>query len=84
MAEDISPPGSPAGFFLRRKTPAGPGATIRYVAAIKDGRQQEGGHNVRERQEPHCIRVELRRVSDSDWPCAVARAAKVDIGSVAS
>lgn len=54
---------------FRWQTPAGPGATIQYVATIKDGRWHEVGHYVREGQTPlPYIEMDLRRVGDSDWP----------------
>ena len=58
---------------FRWQTPAGPGATIQYVATIKDGRWHEVGHYVREGQTPlPYIEMDLRRVGDSDWPGAGA------------
>ena len=58
---------------FRWQTPAGPGATIQYVATIKDGRWHEVGHYVREGQTPlPYIEMDLRRVGDSDWPNAGA------------
>ncbi len=58
---------------FRWSTPAGPGATIQYVATIKDGRWHEVGHYVREGQTPlPYIEMDLRRVGDSDWPGAGA------------
>ena len=58
---------------FRWQTPAGPGASIQYVATIKDGRWHEVGHFVREGQTPlPYIEMDLRRVGDSDWPGAGA------------
>lgn len=55
------------------QTPAGPGATIQYVATIRDGRWHEVGHFVREGQPPvPYIEMDLRRVGDTDWPGAGA------------
>ena len=58
---------------FRWSTPAGPGATIQYVATIKDGHWREVGHYVREGQAPlPYIEMNLERVGDSDWPGAGA------------
>lgn len=58
---------------FRWQTPAGPGATIQYVATIKDGRWREVGHYVREGQVPlPFIEMDLTRIGDTDWPSAGA------------
>ncbi len=58
---------------FRWQTPAGPGATIQYVATIKDGRWHEVGHYVREGQAPlPYIEMDLRRVGYTGWPGAGA------------
>jgi hypothetical protein len=58
---------------FRWQTPAGPGATIQYVATIRDGRWHEVGSYVREGQPPlPYIELDLRRVGDSDWPAGGA------------
>lgn len=58
---------------FRWQTPAGPGATIQYVATVKDGRWHEVGHYVREGQAPlPFIEMDLTRVGDTDWPAALA------------
>ncbi len=58
---------------FRWQTPAGPGATIQYVATIRDGRWHEVGHYVREGQAPiPYIELDLRRVGDTEWPAAGA------------
>jgi hypothetical protein len=58
---------------FRWQTPAGPGATIQYVATVRDGRWREVGSYVREGQPPvPYIELDLRRVGDSDWPAGGA------------
>jgi len=53
--------------------PAGPGAVIRYAAALKDGTWTETGDYVAPGQPPRRIfEMNLRRVGDSDWPLAGA------------
>lgn len=58
---------------FRWQTPAGPGATIQYVATVRDGRWREVGSYVREGQPPMpYIELDLRRVGDTDWPAGGA------------
>ena len=53
--------------------PAGPGATIRYTATIKDGELHEVGDRVVSGREPQRIfDMRLKRVGDTDWPTAGA------------
>jgi hypothetical protein len=53
--------------------PAGPGATIRYTATIKDGELYEVGDQVVAGREPQRIfEMRLKRISDSNWPAAGA------------
>ena len=62
---------SPAGFSWT--APAGPGATIRYVATVKDNTWVETGDRIVEGQPPQRIfEMALRRVNDTDWPAAGA------------
>ena len=49
--------------------PAGPGATIRYTAVIRDGTWREVGEYLAEGQPPRQIfEMNLKRVGDSSWP----------------
>lgn len=53
--------------------PAGPGATIRYNATVRDGEWHEVGERVVEGAPPaRVIELRLRRIGDSDWPQAGA------------
>jgi hypothetical protein len=53
--------------------PAGPTMTIHYTATIKDGTWREVGDQIQEGKEPvRFFEMNLRRVSDSDWPAAGA------------
>ena len=53
--------------------PAGPGATIRYVATVKDNTWIETGDRLVEGQPPQRVfEMALRRVADTDWPAAGA------------
>ena len=55
------------------ETPAGPGAVIRYTATIRDGSWHEVGEMIAEGRPPlRVVELNLRRVSDSDWPAAGA------------
>ncbi|HRD45644.1 MAG TPA: DUF1579 domain-containing protein [Caulobacter sp.] len=58
-------------------TPAGPNATIRYTAVIKDGAWREIGEYVVEGQPPRPVfEMNLVRLGDSDWPAGGAVPAK--------
>lgn len=58
---------------FRWQTPAGPGATMQYVATVRDGRWHEVGHYVREGQPPvRFIEMDLQRIGDTGWPGAGA------------
>lgn len=51
--------------------PAGPGATIRYNATVRDGEWHEVGERVVEGAPPvRVIELRLRRIGDSPWPQA--------------
>jgi acyl dehydratase len=51
--------------------PAGPGATIRYSATVRDGTLREVGYLVAGNAPPRQIfEMNLRRVGDTDWPAA--------------
>lgn len=51
------------------EVPAGPGAIIRYTATIEGDAFREVGHRIVEGAPPMQIfEMNLRRVSDSDWP----------------
>jgi hypothetical protein len=53
--------------------PAGPNATIRYVATIRDGTLQEVGDRVVEGQPPlRIFEMTLKRIGDSAWPAGDA------------
>lgn len=53
--------------------PAGPAMTIRYTATIKDGAWREVGDRIQEGKEPvRFFEMNLKRVSNSDWPAAGA------------
>jgi len=53
--------------------PAGPGATIRYTATIKDGTWREVGERVAEGQAPvQFLEMNLKRIGDTEWPAAGA------------
>lgn len=55
------------------ETPAGPGATIRYIATVRDGAWHEVGDLVAEGRPPmRVVELNLRRIGDSDWPAAGA------------
>ena len=48
---------------------AGPGATIRYVATIRDGTLREVGDRIGADQPPlRIFEMELKRVGDTGWP----------------
>ena len=68
-----------AGVFPIRPTadgyvweiPAGPGATIRYTATIRDGTLREIGERIVGNAAPvKFFEMNLRRVADTDWPAA--------------
>ncbi|HYI49338.1 MAG TPA: DUF1579 domain-containing protein [Allosphingosinicella sp.] len=70
-----------AGVFPIRPTadgyeweiPAGPGATIRYTATIRDGTLREVGYRIAGDAPPvQIFEMNLRRVGDTDWPGAGA------------
>lgn len=70
-----------AGVFPIRPTedgytweiPAGPGATIRYTATIRDGTLREIGEMIAGQAAPvQIFEMNLRRIGDSDWPGAGA------------
>lgn len=51
--------------------PAGPGATIRYTATVRDGEWHEVGQRVAEGAPPQrMIELRVRRIGDSAWPRA--------------
>ena len=53
--------------------PAGPAATLKYVATIKDGTLSEVGDRVVPGQAPQRIfEMHLKRIGDTDWPAAGA------------
>jgi len=53
--------------------PAGPSMTIRYTAAVKDGKWNEVGDRITPGQEPvRFFEMNLTRIGDSDWPGAGA------------
>ncbi len=53
--------------------PAGPGAIIRYVATIKDGKLREVGERIVAGGAPiKVFEMNLERIGDSDWPSAGA------------
>ena len=55
------------------EAPAGPGAIIRYTATIRDGTWHEVGERIAGNAPPmRVVELNLRRVSDSDWPAAGA------------
>jgi hypothetical protein len=55
------------------ETPAGPGAVIRYTATFGNGTFREVGHRVVGNAPPvQIFEMNLRRVSDSDWPAGAA------------
>ena len=51
--------------------PAGPGATMRYNATVRDGEWHEVGERVVEGAEPvRVIELRVRRIGDAEWPQA--------------
>jgi hypothetical protein len=51
--------------------PAGPGMTIRYTAIVKDGAWKEVGDRIVKGKDPiRFFEMELKRISDCDWPMA--------------
>jgi len=53
--------------------PAGPGATIRYAATIRDGTLREVGYRIAGDAPPQQIfEMNLRRIGDTDWPAGGA------------
>lgn len=53
--------------------PAGPGATIRYTATIRDGVLREIGHRIAGNAPPvQIFEMNLRRIGDTDWPAGAA------------
>jgi len=55
------------------EAPAGPGAVIRYTATIGNGTWHEYGERIAPGQPPlRVVELNLRRVSDTDWPGAGA------------
>ena len=53
------------------EVPAGPGATIRYTAVVKDGKWREVGDRIAGGGPPvRIFEMNLVRVGDSDWPVA--------------
>ena len=55
------------------EVPAGPGAIVRYTATISDGAWREVGERVAGTAKPvQIFEMNLRRVSDTDWPAAGA------------
>ncbi|WP_339870970.1 DUF1579 domain-containing protein [uncultured Brevundimonas sp.] len=58
---------------FRWEVQAGPGAKVRYVAVVQDGRWHEVGHYIVEGQPPRQIlEMTLTRLGDSDWPAGGA------------
>lgn len=54
---------------FRWQTPAGPGATIQYVATVGDGRWREVGSYVRDGQPPMpYFEMNLTRIGNTGWP----------------
>jgi hypothetical protein len=61
----------PDGFTW--STPAGPGATIRYTATLKDGVWTEIGERVVEGKPPmKMFEMQLKRIGSTDWPAGGA------------
>ncbi len=57
--------------------PAGPNATVRYTAVLKNGTFVEIGEMIRPGKEPmKTFEMSLQRIGDSDWPAAGAVAPK--------
>ena len=55
------------------EVPAGPKATIKYVATVRDGTLHEVGDRILPGKDPvRFFEMTLRRVGDSDWPTAGA------------
>ena len=55
------------------EAPAGPGAVIRYTATIGNGAWHEVGERIAGNGPPtRVVELNLRRVSDTDWPAAGA------------
>ena len=55
------------------ETPAGPGATIRYTATIRDATLREVGDRiVADRAPVRIFEMELKRIGDSSWPAGDA------------
>lgn len=53
------------------EVPAGPGMTIRYTATVKNGAWKEVGDRIAKGKEPvRFFEMELKRISDSNWPIA--------------
>ena len=51
--------------------PAGPGATIRYTATVRDGEWHEVGDRVAEGAPPQrMVELRVRRIGDTAWPRA--------------
>lgn len=61
----------PDGFTW--STPAGPGATIRYTATLKDGVWTEIGERLVEGRPPlKTFEMQLKRIGSTDWPAGGA------------
>ena len=55
------------------EVPAGPGAIVRYTAVYKDGLWVETGEMIAgDKPGVKVFEMDLRRVSDTDWPAAGA------------
>lgn len=53
------------------EAPAGPGATMRYTAVVRDGRWHEIGERIVGDAPPvRVVELTLRRVGDTNWPAA--------------
>ena len=64
---------TPASDGYSWETPAGPGATIRYTATIRDGELHEVGDRIVAGRDPQRIfDMRLKRLGDTDWPAAGA------------
>lgn len=66
-------PWTPTADGFTWEVPAGPGATVRYTATVKDNTWHEVGDRIVAGKEPQRIfEMTLQRVGDTDWPAAGA------------
>jgi hypothetical protein len=64
---------SPTADGFTWSVPAGPKATVRYTAVIKDGNWREIGEFLMEGQPPRQVfEMNLKRIGESDWPAGGA------------